>query len=98
LAFLVDHQHYSSNHLNTLRSAIASVFAIIHEQQALIADQPIIKEFFAAKRKSSVSISKKHQLFTWDIAILINYIKDKLTPTVNCHYNSYNSRRFYYYV
>ncbi|KAG0821822.1 hypothetical protein G6F16_011833 [Rhizopus arrhizus] len=83
LVFLVDHQHYSSNHLNTLRSAIASVFAIIHEQQTPIADQPIIKEFFAAKRKSNVSIPKKHQLFTWDIAILINYIKDKLTPTVN---------------
>ncbi|KAG1140888.1 hypothetical protein G6F37_012907 [Rhizopus arrhizus] len=83
LAFLVDHQHYSSNHLNTLRSAIASVFTIIHEQQTPIADQPIIKEFFAAKRKSNVSIPKKHQLFTWDIAILINYIKDKLTPTVN---------------
>ncbi|KAG0943812.1 hypothetical protein G6F29_011592 [Rhizopus arrhizus] len=83
LAFLVDHQHYSSNHLNTLRSAIASVFTIIHEQQTPIADQPIIKDFFAAKRKSNVSIPKKHQLFTWDIAILINYIKDKLTPTVN---------------
>ncbi|KAG1370329.1 hypothetical protein G6F60_012226 [Rhizopus arrhizus] len=83
LVFLVDHQHYSSNHLNTLRSAIASVFAIIHEQQTPIADQPIIKEFFAAKRKSNVSIPKKHQLFTWDIAILINYIKDKLTSTVN---------------
>jgi hypothetical protein len=81
LSFLLENQKYSSTHLNTLRSAIASVFTIIHPPEKPIADQPLIKDFFSAKRRSEVKIPSQQQLFTWDITILLQYIKTKLSPT-----------------
>ncbi|KAG1143259.1 hypothetical protein G6F37_007041 [Rhizopus arrhizus] len=81
LSFLLENQKYSSTHLNTLRSAIASVFTVIHPSAKPIADQPLIKDFFSAKRRSEVKIPSQQQLFTWDITILLQYIKTRLSPT-----------------
>jgi hypothetical protein len=49
LRFLSDKQTFSSTHLNTLRSSIASVFTIIHPNQQPIAKHPLIKDFFIIK-------------------------------------------------
>ncbi|KAG0923548.1 hypothetical protein G6F57_019173 [Rhizopus arrhizus] len=38
----------------------------------------MIKDFFIAKKKSEVKIPAHHQLFTWDITILLRHIKEKL--------------------
>ncbi|KAG1639576.1 hypothetical protein G6F44_007697 [Rhizopus delemar] len=81
LRFLQDNKEYSSTHLNTLRSSIASVFSIIHSQKQPIADQPLIKDFFTAKRNSEVKIPSEQQLATWDVNILVEYIKMELSPT-----------------
>jgi hypothetical protein len=83
LAFLVANQQYSNTHLNTLRSAIASVFSVIHESEKPIADQQLVKEFFSAKRRSNVQIPTTQQLFTWDLTILLRYVKGQLSPTNN---------------
>ncbi|KAG0742421.1 hypothetical protein G6F16_005407 [Rhizopus arrhizus] len=72
---------YSSTHLNTLRSSNASVFSIIHSQKQPTADQPLIEDFFSAKRNSEVKIPSEQQLATWDINILVEYIKKELSPT-----------------
>ncbi|KAG1038842.1 hypothetical protein G6F43_012627 [Rhizopus delemar] len=83
LSFLIANQKYSNTHLNTLRSAIASVFTIIHPSEQPIAEQPLIKDFFSAKRRSEVRIPSPQQLFTWDITILLQYIKTQLSPSNN---------------
>jgi hypothetical protein len=42
LKFLIDNQYYSTQRLNTKRSAIASVFKYIHPEEESIALQPLI--------------------------------------------------------
>ncbi|KAG0848661.1 hypothetical protein G6F17_011455 [Rhizopus arrhizus] len=81
LQFLRHNQNFSSNHLNTLRSSIASVFSILYPDKQQIAEQMVIKEFFAAKRKSEVKIPTEQQLVTWDINILVEYVKTQLSPS-----------------
>jgi hypothetical protein len=76
LRFLSDKQTFSSTHLNTLRSSIASVFTIIHPNQQPIAEHPLVKDFFTAKSKSEVRIPTEQQLITWDVEILVEHIKD----------------------
>ncbi|KAG1166355.1 hypothetical protein G6F36_012975 [Rhizopus arrhizus] len=76
-----DNKEYSSTHLNTLRSSIASVFSIIHSQKQPIAGQPLIKDFFTTKRNSEVKIPSEQQLTTWDVNIFVKYIKKELSPT-----------------
>ncbi|KAG1049828.1 hypothetical protein G6F43_007863 [Rhizopus delemar] len=76
-----DNKEYSSIHLNTLRSSIASVFSITHSQKQPIAGQPLIKDFFTAKRNFEVKIPCEQQLATWDVNIFVEYIKKELSPT-----------------
>ncbi|KAG1122913.1 hypothetical protein G6F42_011034 [Rhizopus arrhizus] len=54
--FLIAHQHFSTQHLNTIRSAIG---------------------FFISKRNKPVPIPADHKFKTWDIDIVIHYIKDQ---------------------
>ncbi|KAG1258167.1 hypothetical protein G6F68_008917 [Rhizopus microsporus] len=75
LKFLQANKGYSSTHLNTLRSSIASVFSVIHSNRPPIAEQSLIKDFFTAKRNSEVKIPTEQQSATWDISILVDYIK-----------------------
>lgn len=56
LKFLQANQDFTSTHLNTLRSSIASVFSVIHSNRSPIAKQPLIEDFFSAKRNSEVKI------------------------------------------
>ncbi|KAG0745630.1 hypothetical protein G6F57_005410 [Rhizopus arrhizus] len=56
LHFLVDNNKFSSNHLNTLRSSIVSVFRALHPEEVPLANQSIIQAFFAAKRRSEIKI------------------------------------------
>ncbi|KAG1437480.1 hypothetical protein G6F56_013082 [Rhizopus delemar] len=81
LKFLQTSKDYSSTHLNTLRSSIASVFSVIHSDKPPIAEQSLIKEFFTAKRNSEVKIPTEQQSATWDLSILVDYIKHHLSPT-----------------
>lgn len=78
LQFLRSNIKYSNTLLNGLCSAIVLVFAVIHEDKLPIAENNMIKEFFIAKKKSEVKISTHHQLFTWDITILLRHIKETL--------------------
>ncbi|KAG0839800.1 hypothetical protein G6F17_013766 [Rhizopus arrhizus] len=57
LKFLQANKGYSSTHLNTLRSSIASVFSVIHSNRPPIAEQSLIKDFFTAKRNSEITSS-----------------------------------------
>ncbi|CEP06880.1 hypothetical protein [Parasitella parasitica] len=47
-----------------------------------IAEQTMIKDLFASKRRSEVKIPSEKQLATWNIGILVDYVKTKLSPTV----------------
>ncbi|KAG1037308.1 hypothetical protein G6F43_012890 [Rhizopus delemar] len=81
LKFLRSNIQYSNTHLNGLRSAIASVFAVIHDDKLPIADNTVIKDFFIAKKKSEVRIPAHHQLFTWDITIILKHIKETMAQS-----------------
>ncbi|KAG0931393.1 hypothetical protein G6F32_011682 [Rhizopus arrhizus] len=81
--FLMEFKHLSSSHLNGIRSAIASTFKTLHPEEIPLANQPIIIEFFKAKRHQEIRIPTKSQLVTWDINILISYINKKLKNTKN---------------
>ncbi|CEG82086.1 hypothetical protein RMATCC62417_16209 [Rhizopus microsporus] len=50
LAFLINNQHFSTQHLNTIRSVIASVFKHIHPNEEPLTLQPLIQGFFSSKR------------------------------------------------
>ncbi|KAG1467350.1 hypothetical protein G6F56_004462 [Rhizopus delemar] len=53
--FLCHNQNFSTNHLNTLCSSVASVFSVLCPSEPEIAEQSVIKDFFfAAKRKSEL--------------------------------------------
>lgn len=81
--FLMEFKHLSSSHLNGLRSAIASTFKTLHPNETPLVNQPIIIEFFKAKRHQEIKIPTKIQLVTWDVNILISYINKKLKDTKN---------------
>ncbi|KAG1181129.1 hypothetical protein G6F36_010105 [Rhizopus arrhizus] len=73
--FLMDNCKYSVQHLNGIRSAIASVFKIIHPDQPPLAQQEKIVQFFQAKRHQEIRIPADTDLKTWDTDILTKYIK-----------------------
>jgi hypothetical protein len=75
LKLLIDNQHYSSIHLNTLRSVIASVFRVLYPNELPIANQPLIQSFFATKRRSEIRIPFAQQLSTWDTNKIITYLE-----------------------
>ncbi|EIE91831.1 hypothetical protein RO3G_16542 [Rhizopus delemar RA 99-880] len=75
LKFLVAHQNYSTQHLNTLRSSVASVFRYPHPDKPPIASNLKIQDFFAAKRRKTVKVPSIVQMETWDTDILVQYIK-----------------------
>ncbi|KAI8879491.1 hypothetical protein K501DRAFT_276486 [Backusella circina FSU 941] len=62
--------------INTIRSSIASVFKYLHPNQTPIATQPLAQDFFSSKRKHLMKIPEEHELKTWDIDVVINYIKE----------------------
>ncbi|KAG1169999.1 hypothetical protein G6F36_011988 [Rhizopus arrhizus] len=74
LHFLVDNNKFSSNHLNTLRSSIASVFRVLHPEEIPLANQSIIQAFFATKRRSEIRIPSTPQLETWDIDKMTDFL------------------------
>ena len=78
LTFLTDNQHFSTPHLNTIRSAIASVFKHIHPDKEPVAYQPLIQDFFSSKRNQPVPVPLDHKLQTWDINIVLQYIQTHL--------------------
>jgi hypothetical protein len=53
------------------------VFNVIHPEKLPIAEQPLIKDFFTAKRKSEVKIPSENQISTWDVSHLVQHIKSK---------------------
>jgi hypothetical protein len=52
LKYLVSLQNYSSQHLNMVRSALASVFRIIHSSKFDIAEHRLIQQFFQARKRT----------------------------------------------
>ncbi|KAG1032972.1 hypothetical protein G6F25_010875 [Rhizopus arrhizus] len=75
--FLVSQKQYSSQYLNVLRSSIASVFKVIHKNKPPIAQQPLVQEFFSAKRRSEVTLPTKQKVETWDLDILLQHMVKK---------------------
>ncbi|KAG1495033.1 hypothetical protein G6F46_009364 [Rhizopus delemar] len=73
--FLMDNCKYSVQHLNGIRSAISSVFKIIHPDQQPLAQQEKIIQFFQAKRHQEIRIPTNTDLRTRDTDILTKYIK-----------------------
>lgn len=78
LNFLIANKNFSVQHLNTIRSSIASVFKYVHPDQQPIATQPLIQDFFNSRRKRSVKIPEEHELKTWDTDLVIQYIHTNL--------------------
>jgi hypothetical protein len=77
IEFLLENKELSSQSLNGIRSAIASVWKVLHPLETPLADQEAIRSFFEAKRKQEVRIPSQEQLMTWDTDILIKNIKKK---------------------
>lgn len=71
----MDNCKYSVQHLNGIRSAISSVFKIIHPDQQPLAQQEKIIQFFQAKRHQEIRIPTNTDLRTRDTDILTKYIK-----------------------
>ncbi|KAI8372858.1 uncharacterized protein BYT42DRAFT_500623 [Radiomyces spectabilis] len=78
LTFLIAHQHHSLSSLNSIRSAIDSVYKILHPQHLPLAEQSLVIEFFWAKRRSEIRLATMQQIQTWDLDILTLYIKRSL--------------------
>ena len=81
LLYLTDHSHLKYSTLNGYRSAIASVYSIIHQEHPPIAEHPDIKDFFRSLKNKQVNIPTKSQLETWDTNILVNYIRSSMSPS-----------------
>ncbi|KAG1406846.1 hypothetical protein G6F60_002626 [Rhizopus arrhizus] len=75
LNFLMNHRNYSSQHLNGLRSSIASVFRVLHPNETSLAQQEKIVQFFQAKRHQEVKTPTEADLSTWDTDIVVHYAK-----------------------
>ncbi|KAG1474515.1 hypothetical protein G6F56_000315 [Rhizopus delemar] len=72
--WLVENKKYSSQHLNTMRSAIASVYRVIHEDKPRLAFSRGILSFFASKRRTDTRPPNSFQE-TYDPKIIIEMIK-----------------------
>ncbi|KAG0799469.1 hypothetical protein G6F22_003195 [Rhizopus arrhizus] len=81
LGFLMEHNRLSIQTLNDYRSAIASVYSQLHPNQPPLASQHEITMFFKAKKDTEVRIPTVDKLETWDINILILYIRKELSPS-----------------
>ncbi|KAG1036148.1 hypothetical protein G6F43_013106 [Rhizopus delemar] len=81
LSFLMEHNRLSVQTLNGYRSAIASVYSQLHPNQPPLASQPEITMFFKAKKDTEIRIPTVDKLETWDINILILYIRKELAPS-----------------
>ncbi|KAG1437027.1 hypothetical protein G6F56_013300 [Rhizopus delemar] len=77
IEFMLENKELSSQTLNGIRSAIASVWKVLHPLEIPLADQEVIRSFFEAKRKQEVRIPSQEQLMTWDTDILLKNIKKK---------------------
>ncbi|KAG1441505.1 hypothetical protein G6F56_011451 [Rhizopus delemar] len=64
LEFSMDNNQYSYPTLNDLRSAIASVFKVLHPYQFALANQQLIAKFFKARRRTEICIPPAPQLET----------------------------------
>lgn len=73
--WLVENKKYSSQHLNTMRSAIASVYRVIHEDRPRLASNRGILNFFAAKRRTDTRPPNSSEEI-YDTKIIIEMIKD----------------------
>jgi hypothetical protein len=75
LSFLVKNKNYSWSQLNIFRSAIQSVYTVIHPAKPTLSRQSFIKHFFLARKKSQVKVLKTKDLKTWDISIVLNTVR-----------------------
>ncbi|CEP09323.1 hypothetical protein, partial, partial [Parasitella parasitica] len=71
---LMSINHLATSNLYGRRSAIASVYKIIHPHKGPLAEEPMIVDFFKAKRNNTVIIPAEHQLETWDTDQLLNHL------------------------
>lgn len=71
--FINDNKYFNSTHLNTLRSERRA----LHPNEKPIAAQPLIQDFFAAKRRPKVKIPSTQQLSAWDTNTITTFIKRK---------------------
>lgn len=78
-AFFFENRQHSLQALRTYPAALGSVFHELYPEDPRMADHQSLKAFFKAKRKTSVKLPKKHQLETWDIQILIRYLRENFS-------------------
>jgi hypothetical protein len=98
LEFLMGHQHFSVSNLNTYRSAIASVYKTTHPTQGPLADDPIVVNFFRAKRNKTIQLPKEHQLPTWDTDIMKTYILERWPENTSISTAELQQNRYFYFV
>ncbi|KAG1460095.1 hypothetical protein G6F56_006027 [Rhizopus delemar] len=91
--WLVENKKYSSQHLNTRSSAIASVYRVIHEDKPRLASNRRILNFFAVKRRTDTRHPNSSQEI-YDTKIIIEMIKngDLLRRYI---YKCFNKRQYF---
>ncbi|KAG0847829.1 hypothetical protein G6F17_012182 [Rhizopus arrhizus] len=77
LKYLVQNRHYSTSHLNGIRSSIASVFNVVYPSKPSIGQHHLIQDFFTAHKKQRVQIPTREEIEIWDLDILLKFIKAK---------------------
>ncbi|KAG1037581.1 hypothetical protein G6F43_012829 [Rhizopus delemar] len=87
LEFLVQHKHLSSSQLNIFRSAIQSVFRVIHPDEKPLSTVDSITNFFKAKRRTTVlSRDSLSQTEVWDVKVVTDYVLSwGLTENLTLH-------------
>ncbi|CEP10666.1 hypothetical protein [Parasitella parasitica] len=71
--YLLSRNQDAYSTLNSARSAIASVFKVIHPNKAAIASHQLMIDFFSAKKRKSPKLSN-HDQETFDISLITNHI------------------------
>ena len=73
--FLTQHKELSIQQLNCMRSAIASVFKVIHPEKPTIASNLFVVQFFQAKRRKNCRLPNSNQEI-YDLQSIIEMILD----------------------
>ncbi|KAI8142008.1 hypothetical protein BJV82DRAFT_579930 [Fennellomyces sp. T-0311] len=73
--FLMTRKHQKQRTLNLIRSALASVFQYVATDGVPLAEQPLTKQFFQAKRKTEFSLPRMLDEI-WDTQLVVDHMRE----------------------
>jgi integrase len=74
VAWLTANSSLSKSHLNTMRSSVASVYAVVHKNKTPLAEDQAVTAFFKARKRQQEVMPTKMDAI-WDIKIMVDYLK-----------------------